>query len=178
MKIKAFAALATAFIIATSCGLLGSAPSANNGADSLTSILTGTQSGTTAGSALLGLFSQYKKDGKVDLGNINNILNLATLVNNVKGLKTNNTSDSFIADYAKGLITGSKNLVNQQNSTNVINNLVNLAGLKLNSVTNAAETIASQGEQAAAAATEKINASSSQMVSAVNTLSSIFNLLK
>lgn len=182
MKVKIVAALATALVLATSCGLLGTAPAntaAPSAADSgLAAVLGGTQTGNTAGSALLGLFTQYKADGKMDLTNVNNILNLATLVNNVKGLKTNNNSGSYLADFASGLIKGSKSLVNQNNSTDVINGLVKLSGLNLNNITNTANTIASGTEQAAATAAQKINTTSSQVTSAVNTLSSIFSLLK
>lgn len=185
MKFRAIAVLATALLLATSCGVLGSLGSSatSNAASGLASVLTGTQSGTNAGSALLGLFSQYKKDNNsVDLSNVNNILQLASLINNVKGLKDNSSSTSYLADYAAGLITGSQNLVNKNNSTDVIGNLVNLSGLNLNSITKAASSLATSASTAATTATntavDKINTGSSQVTSALNTLSSIFSLVK
>ena len=46
-----------------------------------------TSNGRAAGAALKSLYAQYKADGKLDMSNFNNIMNLATLANNTKDLK-------------------------------------------------------------------------------------------
>ena len=55
-----------------------------------------TTNGQAAGAALKALYSQYKADGKLDMANLTNIMNLATLANNV----VNRYSD-MIWDYER-----------------------------------------------------------------------------
>lgn len=86
----------------------------------------GTTNGKAAGSALKSLYTQYKADGKLDMSNLNNIMNAATLATNVKGLKGQTDKTTFYKDFASGLILGSENLVSQTNSTAVMSGLTNL----------------------------------------------------
>ena len=85
-----------------------------------------TSNGQAAGAALKALYTQYKADGKIDLSNINNIMNLAALANNVKDLKGKTNKSAFYKDFAAGLVTGSNSLVTSSNSTAVMNGLSNL----------------------------------------------------
>ena len=45
---------------------------------------TATSEGKQAGIALKALYTQYKADGKFDMTNLNNLMNLTTLSNNIK----------------------------------------------------------------------------------------------
>lgn len=85
-----------------------------------------TSNGQAAGAALKALYTQYKADGKIDLSNINNIMNLAALANNVKDLKGKTNKSAFYKDFAAGLVTGSNSLVTSSNSTAVMNGLSKL----------------------------------------------------
>ena len=85
-----------------------------------------TSNGQAAGAALKALYTQYKADGKIDLSNINNIMNLAALANNVKDLKGQTNKSAFYKDFAAGLVTGTNSLVTSSNSTAVMNGLSKL----------------------------------------------------
>ena len=89
-------------------------------------VSAGTTNGQAAGVALKGLYTQYKADGKLDMGNLTNLMNLATLASNVQGLKGQTNKSAFYKDFAAGLITGSNNLVTSKNSTSVMSGLTNL----------------------------------------------------
>lgn len=88
--------------------------------------VTAAANGQAAGAALKALYTQYKSDGKLDTGNLTNILNLTTLATNVKGLKGMTDKTTFYKDFASGLIAGSGNLVTQNNSVAVMSGLTNL----------------------------------------------------
>lgn len=90
----------------------------------------GSSSGSSAGKALLGLYTQYKKDGKLDLTNTTNLANIATLAKNIKGLSTQSKTSNFVS----GLIKGSQNLVTTNNSSSVLNSLKKLSTLDLNAL--------------------------------------------
>ena len=59
-----------------------------------------TSEGQAAGVALKALYTQYKADGKLDMANLTNIMNLATLANNVKDLKGQTNKSAFYKDFA------------------------------------------------------------------------------
>lgn len=88
--------------------------------------VTATANGQAAGAALKSLYTQYKADGKLDMSNLTNVLNLTTLATNVKGLKGQSDKTTFYKDFAAGLILGSNNLVSQTNSTAVMSGLTSL----------------------------------------------------
>ena len=78
MKIKSLIVAAAAIIVtAASCGLLKSAAS------------TALSAGSSVGSALASIYAQYKADGKIDLSNLGNIINIATIANNLGIFKKN-----------------------------------------------------------------------------------------
>lgn len=108
------------------------------------------QNGIAAGKALLALFNQYKSSGKLDLANATNLSNLVSLVNNVKGLTGTSTVASTPADFINGLISGSGNLVTNNNSNTVLSTLGSLAGLDTNSIAKSAASAASSAAASAA----------------------------
>ena len=151
MKLSTIFAAAAALVLATSCGIFG----AGNGT------ATPTSNGQASGAALRNLYTQYKADGnKVDMTNLNNILNLATLSQAVTELKDAGKVDKsdYVREFATGLILGSNNLVNQTNSTPVVSNLTNIAGIDLSSVTSAATALIANGITAAATQTQTAQA--------------------
>lgn len=89
-------------------------------------VASGTVNGKAAGVALKSIYKQYKADGKLDLKNLTNLANIATLATNISGLKGLTNKSSFYMDFVSGLILGSENLVNQNNSTAVMGGLSNL----------------------------------------------------
>ena len=151
MKLSTIFAAAAALVLATSCGIFG----AGNGT------ATPTSNGQASGAALRNLYTQYKADGnKVDMTNLNNILNLATLSQAITELKDAGKVDKsdYVREFATGLILGSNNLVNQTNSTPVVSNLTNIAGIDLSSVTSAATALIANGITAAATQTQTAQA--------------------
>ncbi len=147
MKLNAILAAAAALLLATSCGIFG----AGNGTQ------TPTGSGQASGAALRNLYTQYKTDGKIDMTNINNILNLAALSQCIGELKDAGKVDKseYVKEFATGLILGSNNLINQTNSTPVVGGLTNLAGINLSSVTTAAAGLLANGITTANAAAQQ-----------------------
>ena len=85
-----------------------------------------TSNGKAAGAALKALYAQYKADGKLDMSTLTNIMNMATLANNVKGLKGQTSKTEFYKDFAAGLVTGSGSLVNTDNTSSIMSGLTNL----------------------------------------------------
>ena len=151
MKLSTIFAAVAALVLATSCGIFG----AGNGT------ATPTSNGQASGAALRNLYTQYKADGnKVDMTNLNNILNLATLSQAITELKDAGKVDKsdYVREFATGLILGSNNLVNQTNSTPVVSNLTNIAGIDLSSVTSAATALIANGITAAATQTQTAQA--------------------
>lgn len=125
-------------------------------------ISAGTSKGQAAGAALKALYIQYKADGKkLDMSNLNNMINLATLAGCVENLKGMNNKSTFYMDFAKGLITGSGNLVNNKNSTSVMNGITNLVNnVDISGLTNKTSTVTENANEIA------------------NSVSSILNLFK
>ena len=102
-----------------------------------------TLNGKAAGAALRALYTQYKADKKLDMTNLNNIANVATFSANVQGLKGQPNKGAYYKDFASGLITGSNNLVNESNSTTVMDKLTSLVqNVDLSAATNKANEVA------------------------------------
>ena len=138
-----------------------------------------TSNGQAAGAALKALYTQYKADGKIDLSNINNIMNLAALANNVKDLKGQTNKSAFYKDFAAGLILGSNNLVTNNNSTSVMNGLTNLVNnVDLSGLTAKAETSAASIADKLASASGKANTAVENATEIAGAVSNILNLFK
>lgn len=137
--------------------------------------VSNTDAGINAGTALAAIFGQYKKDNnKIDLGNLANIINIATIANNL-GLFGKSLTDDASAAFTQGLIQGSKNLVNKSNASAVLSGLQTLASTNLNQFTKAATKATTD---ASAAALQQIDATSNQVNTAVTALSGILSALK
>ncbi len=126
-SLKVIALFLAAIIVAAPCFASGrTAEPASAQAQGSLNLNNGIQ----AGMALLSLYKQYKANGKLDLTNTSNITSLISLASNIKGLKSNDNSNT---SFLSGLIQGSSNLVNNDNSSTVLNTLSSLAGLNINS---------------------------------------------
>lgn len=160
-----------ATLLVSSCGLLSAGIGSTQPADN-------TSAGINAGTALAAIFGQYKKDGKtLDLGNIGNIINIATIANNL-GLFKKSATEEATSAFTQGLIQGSKNLVNQSNASAVLSGLQTLASTNMNQFTKAATQAQAAATQANAAAAAQVDATSTQVVNAVSALTSILGVLK
>lgn len=96
-------------------------------ATAATATASGMQAGQGAGSALYGLYNQFKADGKkFNYQNTQNITNTVSLLANCAGLATNYNNTEYLKEFGKGLISGSFGLVNQQNVGSVTNSLVEM----------------------------------------------------
>lgn len=144
-----------------------------------TTTVSPTVNGQAAGAALKSLYGQYKVDGKLDMSNLTNIMNLTTLATNVQGLKDQTDKSAFYKDFASGLILGSGSLVTAKNSSNVMSGLtslvnnVDLSGLIK---TKSAETTAAVSEKTAATAATAATALSnaSDIADSVTNILNIF----
>lgn len=125
-----------------------------------------TSNGRAAGAALKSLYTQYKADGKLDMSNFNNIMNLATLANNTKDLKGQSDKSAFYKDFAAGLVLGSGNLVTQSNTTSVMSGLSNL----VNNVDLSGLAAAAAAAAPAPAKQETTSSAVSALASATSTL--------
>lgn len=157
------------------------------GSDTTETVSQATSNGQAAGAALRSLYTQYKSDGKLDMTNLNNMLNLATLSTNIKGLKGATDKSTFYKDFAKGLISGSNNLVNNNNSSAVMTGLstlvndVDLSGLTTaaeSAASNAASTVSSAITNALSGAGEKATTAVSNASEIASSVSSILKLFK
>lgn len=88
------------------------------------------ENGEAAGAALAKLYSKFKEDGKLDMTNPANIANTVTLASNVKDLAKTKDVSSFVS----GLISGSKNLINDSNVSSVLSALESISKLDLKSI--------------------------------------------
>lgn len=191
MKIlsKMCAAVAAALLV-SSCGMMGgmtkTEPTASYDANQT---ISASANGQASGAALKSLYAQYKTDGKVDMKNLNNIMNVVALANGIQGLKGQTDKSAFYKDFAAGLILGSNNLVTNKNSSAVTgllgtlanNNLSALTGLATGAVNNAANNAASAAATAAgnaATTLSNISEKTEGVANTISTLSTIFGMLK
>ena len=130
-----------------------------------------TSEGQAAGVALKALYGQYKTDGKLDMSNLTNLMNLAALATSVQNLKGQTDKTTFYKDFVKGLITGSNNPVNENYSTSIMTGLQNLVNnVDLSGLTASAEE---KAESAAATLTEKLTGASEKANTAVENATEI-----
>jgi hypothetical protein len=130
-----------------------------------------TSDGQAAGVALKALYGQYNADGKLDMSNLTNLMNLAALATSVQNLKGQTDKTTFYKDFVKGLISGSNNLVNADNSTSIMSGLQNLVNnVDLSGLTASAEE---KAESAAATITEKLSRASEKANTAVENATEI-----
>lgn len=135
-----------------------------------------TSNGRQAGAALKSLYTQFKADGKLDMTNLNNMLNLATLATNIKDLKGKTNKSTFYKEFAEGLISGSNNLISKNNSTNVMSGLTNLVNnVDLSSLT---DKFSSTKDKATSALSALSGKTDTAIENANEIASSVSNILK
>lgn len=138
-----------------------------------------TINGKTAGVALRALFTQYKADGKLDMGNVNNLLNLTALANNIQGLKGQTNKTAYYKDFASGLVTGSDNLVSDENSSSVVDGLKNLVeDVDLSALSEKAGATATTVSEKVATASEKASTTASNVSDIAGAVTNILNIFK
>lgn len=152
MKLKSFIAVILAALLLSSCGSLSKLAGS-----------TDFTNGSSAGSVISKLFNEFIGSGSIDFNKAQNILNLVTLANSITSLK-GDVSNQTTQDFTKGLIQGSQNLVNNTNSSGVMDLLSSLSNMNMSG---------------AAASLEKGNTASNANVSGiVSGLNGIMSLLK
>ncbi len=157
---KVVAATITAVMLTTSCGVLGLGS-------------TKKSKGVGLGAALLALYAGYKLAGKVDLGNLGNIVNLASIINLLRG----NALEGDNTELVAGLIEGAQNTISPSNAEAIVGLLGQLSNLDLNKVTTTAKSLTNSATQEATQAAAATLAASPEVQSALNTLNSIFRLM-
>ncbi|MBR5432014.1 MAG: hypothetical protein IK119_06510 [Bacteroidales bacterium] len=158
--LKVVAATMTAVMLTTSCGVLGLGS-------------TKKSKGVGLGAALLALYAGYKLAGKVDLGNLGNIVNLASIINILRG----NALEGDNTELVAGLIEGAQNTISPSNAEAIVGLLEQLSNLDLNKVTTTAKSLTNSATQEATQAAAATLAASPEVQSALNTLNSIFRLM-
>jgi hypothetical protein len=158
--LKVVAATMTAVMLTTSCGVLGLGSSKAS-------------KGASIGAALLALYAGYKLAGKLDLSNLGNILNIADIINVLRG----NALDGDNTEFITGLIQGSQNTISQSNAEAIVGLLGQLSNIDLTKVTNTAKSLTTSASQEATQAAVASLTSAPEVQSAVNTLTSIMKLM-
>jgi hypothetical protein len=132
-KISLATIVLVGFILFAACGSTGST-SSKSSASSAPAQSAAYNSGSSVGSSLLSLYSQYKSSGKLDFKNVNTYLQILTLATNAQTIKANASNKTFYGQFAQGMVFGSQQQVNNNNVGGVINALM---GLDLTGVTSA-----------------------------------------
>ena len=177
-KVFAIALVVSAFLMAETAieaqTLKNLLKKATSEVTTVENVSAATSNGKQAGAALKSLYTQYKADGKMDMSNLTNIMNLATLANNVQGNKT-----AFYKDFASGLILGSGNLVTQVNSEAVVEGLTGLVeNVDLSALTTSATSAAEKAASAITVASGKAGTAVENATEIAESVSSILNLFK
>ena len=102
-------------------------------------------SGQQSGVALGALHAQYKADGKVDMTNFTNILNIAIVANAAQTLKEQTEGGQYYKDFSKGLIVGSNELVSETTVGNVIAGVSALTNVDVESLQGKSDNTAEKG---------------------------------
>ena len=158
--VKVVAATMTAVMLTTSCGVLGLGS-------------TKKSKGASIGAALLALYAGYKLAGKIDLSNLGNIVNLASIINILKG----NALDGDNTEFIEGLMEGAQNTISQSNAQAIVGLLGQLSNIDLTKVSSTAKSLANNATQEATQAAAASLTASPEVQSALGMLSSIFRLM-
>ena len=182
-KVFAIALVVSAFLMAETAieaqTLKNLLKKATSEVTTVENVSAATSNGKQAGAALKSLYTQYKADGKMDMSNLTNIMNLATLANNVQGLKGQDNKTAFYKDFASGLILGSGNLVTQVNSEAVVEGLTGLVeNVDLSALTTSATSAAEKAASAITVASGKAGTAVENATEIAESVSSILNLFK
>lgn len=116
-------------------------------------------SGSSFGSSLLSIYSQYKQNGKIDFKNASTLLQLAQLASSCSTIKENLKNKDFYSNFVQGAVIGSQQNITQNNAGGIINALT---GLDFGGITQAASGSGTVSSNTASTVT--------------NTLTSLFSL--
>jgi len=166
-----------ALSIVTSCSLLKNM-SAN-----------GTQNGLSTGLALLQLYSAIKQaqnqntaaatpvvnTNTLDLGNMGNLLNILQLFSGANSLQ--NATPAYTNQFSNGLISGSSNLVNNNNVGSILSGLMALNNVNSSAFSNAAQTAATQTKASDASSAVTVNTQDKNVTETMSLLSTLFGAL-
>lgn len=117
-KISLVAIVMAGFILFGACGSTGSLGS-NTSSPAYVS-------GSSFGSSLLGLYTQYKQTGKIDFKNTNTLLQLVQLATSCNTIKENLNDKNFYGTFVQGAVLGSQQKVTTNNAGGIINALTGL----------------------------------------------------
>ena len=127
--------------------------------------------GQQSGVSLKALYNQYKADGKLDFSNLSNITNILNVSAQVQKLTSAEKDSVSYSDFAKGLIEGSVNLVNDLNVEQVTETLVSQLGSidtsKITETTDKAQT-----------AVSNISSTASSIATSASSIMEVLNLFK
>lgn len=178
MKLGKFMAAAVIMLMTASTGILRGEPQNNYSAKT---------NGQAAGSLLKKFQKQYKADGKIDLANLDNVIQLTALGNVIYGLKGQDDNSEYFNDFSMGLVSGSKKLINTNSASNITKLLRSLADIDFTSISKATEAalnsaipeMYSTGQNGEKKAAEAISSLSSDRnaIAAASAVSSILDLL-
>lgn len=121
--LSSVAAFIMVALVATSCGLLAPKSTVVDPATTESA-----KDGKLVGTILKTIYDQYSKDGVIDTGNVKNIVNMAQLAGVLAKVKNLVSGTSDYADFAKGIVTGTKNKISTDKTDAVIKALGSLAG--------------------------------------------------
>lgn len=172
-KLSSLFAVLAVIVLFASCGAVGGAAATGAAGTPIA-----TTSGQASGAALKGLYSQYKSDGKIDLQNMSNVMNIITLANGIQGLKGMDNKSAFYAEFATGLVLGSQNLITNDNSSAITGLLGGLASQNLSALTSKANSAISDAASTAQGKIAGLSEKTEAVASTLSTLNSIFGMLK
>lgn len=164
----------------TACGAMGgttsgSTTSTSNVASATNTAVTatsGSAAGRSCGAALRNLYTQYKVDGKLDMSNTANLLNIAALATSCSEIKNAVKGSDYYKTFAQGLVAGSLETVTETTAENVITSLtgIDLSGL-------ATSSTAQKVNETVNTTTNTVNNVANSVSSAASAISSLSSLL-
>lgn len=116
---------ATAFV---SCSALKGAASTTAGSD-----------GSKCAQALVGLYNSKKANGTISITNANDLANMLVVINSYNQLKANQGNETYKSQFTSGLIAGGTPIINTNNATTILNNMISSTGLNNVNASNIAQ---------------------------------------
>ena len=135
----------------------------------LNTVSKATSLGSSTGTALANVIKILKSTGVLDLSNLGNIINLGQILTGASSLQ--NATSSYTDEFASGLISGSSNLINQNNVNAVMSALKSLTNTNTSAIQTAA-TAAYAGQPT------QLSTSSAGVSETLSVLNSICDLVK
>lgn len=132
----------------TAASLGGTLGSAATIASTANSTNDASASGKNCGAALKGLYTQYKSDGKLDMKNTTNLVNIASLATSMSSIKGHTKDTDFYKQFAAGMVSGSSQTVTSFNVDNVVSSLSNINLSSLTSTSTASSSTKSAATSA------------------------------